>query len=456
MEHQETGTITSVRIRNVEAEAGVIASVLLKPELSFYSEQLKPNHFTNPQNAYVYYAVCELTKKGVSDMDAYNIVNILNARKGTKHVAENVNSIVTVQSLQELFDAAKLIARDSPEDYMVIVNGVLDAAFRRNTYDKLVECERLCFNGSDENIEQQIYATLDGVMLEFSTATEVPQYKNVVDKYWAEIKQRQTPGSAGTIPFKFKTLNEYVMIERGELVVFGAEQKQGKSMLLLNCAVDLLRNGYKVLYLDSELNSRLFTSRLLSHLTGVEYRKIRSGRYEEEDEQKINDVIEWLHSTSFTHLYMPVFDEQSIYTTVKKVYHTQGIDVLIIDYFKGGDEKDAFATYQSLGGLVDMIKNRVCGEMNIAGIGAAQATSTGKLADSAKIARNASTIVIIQDKTPDEMMADGQDCGNKKLVVRFNRNGAQHSDGEYIDMLFRGDIVSYEEAPKQHAYLPPF
>ena len=50
---------------------------------------------------------------------------------------------------------------------------------------------------------------------------------------------------------------------------------------------------------------------------------------------------------------MPIFDEQSIYTTVKKVFHTQGVDTLIVDYFKGGDDTDAFATYQSLGGLVD-------------------------------------------------------------------------------------------------------
>ena len=34
--------------------------------------------------------------------------------------------------------------------------------------------------------------------------------------------------------------------------------------------------------------------------------------------------------------------------------------------------------YQELGSLVDMVKNQICGDMNIAGIGAAQATSTGK------------------------------------------------------------------------------
>lgn len=441
--------------RNIEAEAGVIASVLLKPELTFHSEQLQPNYFTNPQNAYVYYAVRELAKQNLDTVDAYSIINYLNIKKGTQQVGNDVNAILTIQSLQELFDEAKIIARDTPEGYKVIVDAVMDAAFRKHTYEKLVECERLCATGTEGCIEQQIYSALDNIMMEFSAASEIPKYKDVVEKYFEEIKARQTPGTAGVFPFKFPRLNDYVMIERGELVIFGAEQKQGKSMLLLNCAVDLLRNGHKVLYIDSELNSRLFTCRMISHLTGIEFRRVRSGRYDEEEAHRIDEAIAWLKTREFTHIYMPMFDEQTIYTTVKKVSHTQGIDVLIVDYFKGGDEKEAFSAYQSLGGLVDMVKNSLCGDMNIAGIGAAQATSTGKLADSAKIARNASTIIMLQDKTPEEIAEDGEECGNKKLFVKFNRNGAQMSEGEYIDMNFRGDIVLYEEA-QQHLPVSPF
>lgn len=442
-------------IKNIEAEAGVVASVMLKPNLTFHSEQLQPNHFTNPQNAYIYYAVRELAKRNVDTVDAYTIINFLDMKKGTQHVGSDAHALITPQSLQELFEDAKLIARTTPEAYKVIVNAVLDAAFRRHTYEKLTECERLCVNGTEGCIEQQIYSTLDGVMMEFSTASEIPRYADVVEKYYNEIKARQTPGAAGVFPFQFTHLNDYVMIERGELVIFGAVQKQGKSMLLLNCAVDLMQRGHKVLYLDSELNSRLFTCRMLSRLTGIEFQRVRSGRYDENESQKIDEAIAWLKTRDFTHIYMPIFDEQSIYTTIKKVYHTQGIDVLIIDYFKGGDDKEAFATYQSLGGLVDMIKNKVCGDMNIAGIGAAQATSTGKLADSAKIARNASTIIMLQDKSPEELASDGEACGNKKLFVKFNRNGAQMSEGEYIDMSFKGDIVLYEEA-QQHNPVRPF
>lgn len=343
----------SADIKNVEAEAGVIASVVLEPELIFFSEQLRPNHFTNPQNAYVYFAVQELAKKGVEKIDAYNIINILNLYKGTEHVGEDATRIISIPSLQDLLNNAHFIARSNREDYMVIVGAVLDAAFRRHTIDKLEACKRICSSGNSTDIEHQIYQTLDNVMMEFSTANDIPAYKDVVDGYFDAIERKHRPDAAGIIPFKFQNLNRYVQIERGELIIFGAEQKAGKSMMLLNCAVDLLKRGQRVLYIDSELNSELFTCRLLSHLTGLSFRTIRFGLYNQEERERVIQAKEWMKTKVFTHIYMPSFDEQSIYTAVKKVFHTSGIDVLVVDYFKGSDEKDAFASYQSLGGLVD-------------------------------------------------------------------------------------------------------
>lgn len=442
-------------IKNVEAEAGVIASVLMNPELTFHSEQLKPHYFTNPQNAYLYYAVCELAKKGMDKVDTYDIINLLNMKKGTKHVGEDFSALITVQSLQESFENARLIARAEPEAYMTVVEAVMDTAFRRNTYQKLVECEHLCFNSECKNIEHEITSLLDNVILEFSATNEVPQYKDVVDQYWHDIEERQNPETAAVFPFKFPALNDYVMIERGELIVFGAEQKQGKSMMLLNCAVDLLKHGRKVMYIDSELNSKLFTCRMISHLTGIEFQRVRSGRYSDEEHDRILESLAWLKQCAFTHLYMPIFDENNVYTSFKKVYHTQGCDALIIDYFKNTTEGDAYTVYSSLGSLVDMVKNKIAGDMNVAAIGAAQATSTGKLADSAKIARNASTIIMLSDKTPEEIQQDGPECGNKKMFVKFNRNGAQMSEGEYIDLNFYGDKILYEQA-SQHSPVSPF
>lgn len=438
-------------INSLESESGVIATLIHHPDYIFYSEQLLPVHFTNTENKCMYMAIKNLVQdKGIFTIDPYNIVSYLDSSKAT----ECVSGILTIDKLNELMEMSDVLARHTVEEYKMLAENVLDAAFRRDTFRKLRECEELCIKDSVDNVEQKIYDVIDDLMLEYSTKNEVPQYKDVVDEYWNEIKSRQNDGYSG-IPFKFKTLNEFATIESGELFIFAAEAKQGKSMMLLNCAIDLLKKDKSVLYLDSELNTRLFTARVLSHLSGIEYKKLTSGAYNDEEEKKINQAREWMKTRKFTHIYIPTFDLQSIYSTVKKVYHTTGIDVLIVDYFKSAGDGDAFASYQELGRFVDTIKNKICGDMKIAGIGAAQATVNGKVADSAKIGRNASTIALIQDKTPEEIADDGEECGNKKLRVILNRNGMQHASGEYIDLKFDGNHISYKEA-KQHIPQIPY
>lgn len=391
-----------------------------------------------------------MARQGIGVADAFNIYTDLNSNEATRRYASDI----TVDKLQELVDMSDVLARSSVEEYQMLVREVLDAAFRRDTIQRLEECISLCSNRNVKDVEQKIYAQIDDVMTEFSTNNDIPKYADVIDDCWQEILSRQGDGFAG-IPFKFPTLNEYATIEPGELFIFAAEAKHGKSMMLLNCAMDLLKQDLAVLYLDSELNTRMFTARVLAHLSGIEYKRLTSGRYTEEEAKRIELAKEWMKTRKFVHIYMPIFDMQSIYTTVKKVKHTVGLDVLIVDYFKSTSEGTAFDSYQELGKCVDLVKNRIAGDMGICAIGAAQATSTGKLADSAKIGRNASTIAMITDKTPDEIARDGAECGNKKLRVVLNRNGMQHTSDSFIDLFFDGNRILYQEA-KQHTPIVPY
>lgn len=437
-------------LNSVESEGGIIATLIHRPEFYFYSEHLLPNHFTKKDNQCFYTAISDLAKRGITTIDSYNIMESLSS-EATRKFSESL----TVERLDDLIEMSNTLARNSVEEYKMLVDNVLNTAFRRDTYYKLQECQNLCTDMEKTMFQQDIYNVIDDVMTEFSRANEVPQYKDVIDGCWDEICSRQGNGFSG-IPFKFSALNDYATIEPGELFIFAAEAKQGKSMMLLNCAVDLLKKDLAVLYLDSELNTRLFTARILSHISGVEYKRLTAGNYTEEEYNRIVEAKEWLKTRKFTHLYIPMFDQQSIYTAVKKTKHTMGLDVLVVDYFKGSGDGDAFDSYQELGRFVDMVKNQICGDMGIAGIGAAQATTTGKVADSAKIGRNASTIAIIQDKTPEEVEIDGAECGNKKLRVILNRNGMQHAAGEYIDLQFNGNLISYEQAKKQHIPNEPY
>lgn len=438
-------------INSIESEAGLIASLIHNPEFAYYSEYLLPNHFSNKENRIIYAAICDLVHKDILHVDAYNIIEDLNSSESTRKFAD----VISLEKLQEMIEMSDVLCRNTVEEYKMLVKNVLDAAFRRDVFKKLQECQILCFDKNVDDIQRKIYSVIDETMTAYSLIDETPVFGEVIDDLWQEIEAHQDGKFAGT-PFKFPTLNEYVTIEPGELVVLGAPAKGAKSMFMLNEAVDLMRRGKSVMYIDSELSSRLFLCRLISHLTGIEFRRVRSGRYNEEEAKKIEEMREWIKEQRFVHMYMPLFSQDAIYTAVQKVFHKfDGLDILIVDYLKSSGDSDAFATYAELGKLTDMVKNDIAGAMGIAALAAAQVNNYGKLADSAKIYRNASSILLLVEKTEEELETYGEECGNKKLIVSHNRNGMQHVSGEWIDIDFEGNTCMLTEA-KQHIPENPY
>lgn len=434
-----------------ESEAGVIASLIHNPELSFYCENLLPNHFSDKNNRCVYAAICELARRGIKTVDPYNIIEVLNASEATRKFADDL----TIDKLQEFVEMSDVLARHSPEEYKVLAHNVLDAAFRRDTFQTLRSCEALCFDRNNPNVEKEIYDAIDGVMLDFTSNSDMPEYKDVIDGLWSEIKMRQN-GQTNAIEFPFPLLNQYVVMEPGEVVAFVAPAKAGKSAMLLTCCVDLLKKEKGVLYIDSELSTKLWTIRLLSHLTGIPFGRIRSGNYGREEAQAIESAVSWIKTRRLIHLYTPVLEANAMYLAAKKAKHLIDIECIIVDYLKADSAKDqAFEVYAGLGNCADILKNKIAGEMGLCGLTAAQATATGRIADSARIARSMSTVISIIDKTPEQIQSDGTGA-SKMLRVAFNRNGPQMNDNEWIDMKFDGSFCRYQQAEQQHVLDEPY
>lgn len=74
---------------------------------------------------------------------------MLNAKEATKRIAETM----TVATINELIDVSQSIARETIEEYQMLVDNVLDKAFRREMYKKLGECQQLCFSEDEKEIE---------------------------------------------------------------------------------------------------------------------------------------------------------------------------------------------------------------------------------------------------------------------------------------------------------------
>lgn len=201
--------IVAEDINSIESESGIIASLIHNPDFIFYSEFLLPGHFTNKENRYMYIAISDLAHQGIKTIDPYNIVEDLNSCEATRTYADELS----VDRLQEFMEMSDVLARGTVEEYKMLVSNVMDAAFRRDMFRAMKQGQALCCDRSQENIEQKIYSVVDGIMTEYSTANDIPPYKDVVDDCWAEIQSRQSSGYAG-IPFKFPALNDYATIEK--------------------------------------------------------------------------------------------------------------------------------------------------------------------------------------------------------------------------------------------------
>lgn len=431
-------------LQNIQAESGLISTLIVHPEFITINEKLKEEYFSIPTNRILFKIIKSLYNEGVSNIDEFNITSKIENSTEDSITMEGIN-------IKEIVSDSQFVARDTPNEYNALASDVITFAFRRKLLKQLQTFERQC---GDEKInigtlQNAIYDKLNHIGDEFLTGEDECPIGEKIDKIYGEIIRRSKNG--GGIPTKFPTLNEYVTYEKGELVIYSAKRKVGKSVLLMNEAIHKALNGVTVLYLDSEMSTIAFTERVLALLSGVSIKKIKLQKFENEDEQqKIFDAIETLKQLPLIHVNNPAWTIDTMEATIKKWDSKMNLDLIIMDYIKAPDTDDA---YVELGKITNFLKNKIAVGMDKSVIAAAQSNRGGDTGESYRIEQFCSTLIKIVEKLPEEVARDGIKCGRYKLFVSLNRNGQNHSDisYDYVDINFVGEIMTMQEA-EQHIY----
>ena len=141
-------------ICDLNSEAGVVASLVFHPDYVYLVEQLNPRHFTNQTNSWLFYALKQLEEHNIHTVDAYNILNILRSQPKLR---AKVDSVLNERNVEEFISTATSIARNTPEDYRLAAESVLNMAFRRATYQKLSECQNICQSMTEKEIVQTVW-----------------------------------------------------------------------------------------------------------------------------------------------------------------------------------------------------------------------------------------------------------------------------------------------------------
>lgn len=440
-------------ISDNQAEAGVIATLVYHPEFILHTDYLKPSYFYNVENGCVYWAIDQLYKNGVETIDALNITNMLNSNKGIKKKISEYN----MENMQEFINMSQYACRHTIEEYKLLVNNVITMSFKRDLNKVAMEIQSYCFNTDVDlnKLNNLVNTKINKLTEQYITSNEIELFGVKIDDLWKEICDRKTDSGIYGIPSKFVTINEYLTYEQGELILLKARMKRGKSAFMMNEAIHKIKNGVPTLYLDTEMQDRLFYERMLANLTGITVKEIKTGKYTFEQGNELQKVNDWLKKQPFVHIYLPTTTDEEIYAIHKILKYKMDLQFSIFDYIKGNAQSSS-ENSNILGARCDFLKNNIAGDLNIAMLSGVQLNRENNVADSDKLERYCSASLLWRDKTSEEIARDGGlEYGNYALTVDLNRLGEQMMQEEYIDFSFDGNRMRIEEA-KQHKNIEPF
>ncbi len=436
-------------LSNIRAEAGVIGTLMYHPDFILYSDYLTAQHFFKEENAVLYRTIAGLYEKGISNMDAYNIVSYLDNEPPVRRLREKFN----LPSMQEFVLLSKNVARNTREEYEALAKTVTDLAFKRKavTFAETVKSD--CYNSSlnSQELSARIYDKIELLSSE-CMSTKVKPLGDVVDDAWEEIVRRRTADGSYGIPSAYKAVNKFYTYEKGELVSIQGRLKQGKSFFVLNEAIHKIKLGIATIMFDTEMNDTLFISRVLSNLTLIDTERIKTGILTEDESNRLESAREWLKSVPFYHVYNPDMDENEMYTICRKLINQCDLKFVIYDYIKS-NERDASANYNILGKKFDYLKNQIGGKLGLAVLSVAQLNRNNQVADSDKINRYTSVAAKWFLKTTEQKNTYGDAYGNAGLQIYKNRSGPAMDEFDpesYIDFWFDGAKAKISQTVAQH------
>lgn len=442
-------------ISDYKAEAGVISTLVYHPEFILHSNYLHEKYFYNVDNACIYWAIKELFAQKITNITALNIEQMLDSNRAVRKKIQEYN----LPSIQEYIDLCFSTKRDSVEEYLLLVNRVVELAFKRSFYKRASDWQQKCFNEDVhlDDMSNAVYKELNELTTSFVTDGEITTFGSKIKDIWRKIKEKKDRGESYGLPSFFPSINEFFTYEETELVVIEARMKKGKSWLAMIEALHKAMNGVPTFVQDSEMSDENWYVRAVSYLSGVPVSRIKGATLTPEEESKIEETNEYLENLPLYHNFDPYITKERFYSICAQKKIEMGLKFVVWDYIKCDDsilnsaERSAY-----MAGIANWLKNIIAGDLKMSVLAFCQLNRSNEVAESDGIEKYCSVAVKWEEKTNEEIVADGKECGTHKLTVKLNRLGKQHmGESDYIDMMFTNKKVGIVEA-KQHSESTPF
>lgn len=414
-----------------EAEIAVLGAMMLnKQAISKAVELLGNDSFYSQKHKLIFDSILELSEKNetvdiVTLSEALRKSGNLELAGGRGYLAQINRDVATAANVEQyaLIVLEKQLRRDLIQSSGEVINNAYDDS--KDILTEIDKAESAIFRIAEKRMTKNYQG-----MKELTKET----YRQI-----DQMRVRSESGLTG-IPTGLIDLDKYLGgLQKSELIIIAARPSMGKTALALSIARNLAVEYKKsIAFFSLEMASTQLIIRLLSAEAKINQQKIRTGKINDHENQKIIDSLGKLNDSKIYFDDSSMIEIMELRAKCRRLKAEHNIDAVFVDYLQLIRASGLESREREIS-MISMTLKQIAKELEIPVIALAQLNRSiesrpGKsrspmlsdLRESGSIEQDADVILFVQrrevygqmeyeDKTPTE--------GTAELIIGKQRNG---------------------------------
>ncbi|HEX8994567.1 MAG TPA: replicative DNA helicase [Ktedonobacterales bacterium] len=311
--------------QNVEAEAGVLGSLLIDPDaMAQIADFLRPDDFYREAHRVIYQAISDLYETStpadlITLTDELQRQNKLDEVGGASYVSSLANQVPTSANIESY---ARIVERTAILRRLIHAAGQI-AGVAYNEPDANValdQAEKLIFN-----VSQRI------------SHAEFEHIRDTLTAYLDKLGQLHSRrGDIVGVATGFSDLDKMTGgLQRSDLIILAARPAVGKTALSLSIAHNAsLRYKHGIAIFSLEMSAEQLIARFLSMDAGVDQQKLRTGFIDDDEWERISQSVGALSEANIYIDDTPGISLMEMRSKARRLMMERGFDLIIVDYLQ--------------------------------------------------------------------------------------------------------------------------
>jgi len=311
--------------QNIEAECGVLGSIIIDPEaIVQVSDFLRPDDFYRDAHRTIYEVILQLYEEHepadfITICDELERLNKLEEVGGASYITSLINQVPTSGNVEFY---GRIVERTAILRRLIHAAGQIAAiAYEEGDADiALDKAEQLIFNISQRH-----------------SRSDFMHMRDILAEYMSKLDQlHERRGTIVGVPTGFTDLDRLTGgLQKSDLIVLASRPGVGKTSLALSLAhTTALKYQNSIAIFSLEMSKDQLAQRLLSMDAGIDQHRLRTGRIEEDEWDRIVYAMDTLSEANIWIDDTASISPMEMRSKARRLQAEHGIDLIIVDYLQ--------------------------------------------------------------------------------------------------------------------------